>query len=221
MRYPGGKNGAGVFQRIINQIPPHKVYLEPFAGSAAILRKKRPAARSIAVDLDPGAIAALREAVLPVGTELVRGDGLEFLKRFPWTGAEFVYADPPYMIQTRRGGRIYASELSRSHHALLLDLLNDLPCQVMVSGYWSRLYERSLEGWRTDHFPVMTRGGPAEEWLWMNYPEPAALHDYRYLGRNFREREKFTRQQKRWVTRLRRMGTLQRFALLAALAEVD
>lgn len=54
----------------------------------------------------------------------------------------------------------------------------------------------------------------------MNYPEPTALHDYRYLGENFREREKITRQKRRWKARLLRMNTLQRFALLASIAEL-
>lgn len=32
MTYPGGKAGGGVYQTIINHIPPHEVYIEPFAG---------------------------------------------------------------------------------------------------------------------------------------------------------------------------------------------
>ena len=43
-RYAGGKNGAGIFQRIINQMPPHNCYIEAFLGSGAILRRKRFAA---------------------------------------------------------------------------------------------------------------------------------------------------------------------------------
>jgi hypothetical protein len=30
MPYPGGKGGDGVFQTIINRMPPHRVYAEPF-----------------------------------------------------------------------------------------------------------------------------------------------------------------------------------------------
>lgn len=46
------KNGAGVFQRIICEMPPHSVYIEAFLGSGAILRRKRPAAKSFAFELD-------------------------------------------------------------------------------------------------------------------------------------------------------------------------
>ena len=43
----------------------------------------------------------------------------------------------------------------------------------------------------------MTRGGRlATEWVWMNYPEPIALHDYRYLGEDFREREPIKRKKR-------------------------
>ena len=79
MKYPGGKNAGGSFQRIINRIPPHETYIEPFGGSAAVLRYKRPARRRIVLDLDPDALAAIREAV-PPGTELLCQDALSFLR---------------------------------------------------------------------------------------------------------------------------------------------
>jgi hypothetical protein len=55
----------------------------------------------------------------------------------------------------------------------------------------------------------------------MNYPEPVELHDYRYLGENFREREKITRQKRRWRARLLRMSPTQRYALLSSIAELN
>jgi hypothetical protein len=33
MSYPGGKGGSGVYQTIINQQPPHEVYIEPFLAA--------------------------------------------------------------------------------------------------------------------------------------------------------------------------------------------
>lgn len=54
--YPGGKNGAGVYQRIINLMPPHEVYIEPFLGSGAVLAHKRPALVNIGIDLDQAAL---------------------------------------------------------------------------------------------------------------------------------------------------------------------
>jgi site-specific DNA-adenine methylase len=36
-RYPGGKGGAGVYQTIINNIPPHDTYIETHLGGGNIL----------------------------------------------------------------------------------------------------------------------------------------------------------------------------------------
>ena len=67
----------------------------------------------------------------------------------------------------------------------------------------------------------MTRGGTrATEWLWFNFQPPQTLHDYRYLGRNFRERERIKRRVQRWKIRLLKLPTLERHALLTALEEI-
>ena len=39
MRYPGGKGGAGVYQTIINNIPPHDTYIETHLGGGNILER--------------------------------------------------------------------------------------------------------------------------------------------------------------------------------------
>jgi hypothetical protein len=91
---------------------------------------------------------------------------------------------------------------------------------VAISGYWSQLYHDLLPGWRTINFQSSTRGGSmATEWVWMNYPEPDELHDYRYLGDNFRQRERFNRIRKNMLAKLARMDQLERFAILSSIAE--
>jgi DNA adenine methylase len=52
MPYPGGKGGAGVYQTIINGMPRHEVYVEPFLGGGAVMAAKRPACLNIGVDLN-------------------------------------------------------------------------------------------------------------------------------------------------------------------------
>ena len=56
MQYAGGKNGAGVYQLIINQLPPHDVFCEVFCGSAPIWRRKTPADTTVLIDLDEGVL---------------------------------------------------------------------------------------------------------------------------------------------------------------------
>ena len=75
--YPGGKSGAGVFQAIINRIPPHRVYIESFLGAGGILRHKRPAQISIGVDIDPAVTEAWEKFLAgnPASQDLGSGDG--------------------------------------------------------------------------------------------------------------------------------------------------
>jgi DNA adenine methylase len=150
---------------------------------------------------------------------LLHGDAISFLAGWPFTGRELVYCDPPYMMESRGPRRIYRCEMADADHGRLLDLLRLLPCRVMISGYWTPLYARKLKSWESVHYPAMTRGGTRDEWLWMNFPEPVALHDYRYLGSNFRERERIKRKKLRWTRRLDAMPLLERRALLSAIEE--
>jgi hypothetical protein len=250
MGYPGGKSGSGVYQTIINLMPPHEVYIEPFLGGGAVMRLKRPARLNIGVDLVASAklprwpeggssLAAGGEGssfleappVLARAAENARSgdgssrfefrqaDGIGFLRSYLFTGDELVYCDPPYLASTRSGGRLYEHEMTDAQHRELLAVVRRLPCAVMISGYWSGLYARALRGWNRTSFQAMTRGGVATEWLWFNFPRPEALHDYRYLGANFRERERIKRKKARWTARLGRMPALERQALLAAIAD--
>ena len=216
MQYPGGKNLSGVYQRLINQIPPHRVYIETHLGSGAVMRHKRSAEINIGIDLDDDVLNRWSNTK---DVQIVRADATAFLSEFPFQGDEFIYVDPPYLVSTRRSDRSpYRRDYTEVQHVDLLELLIGLPCNVMVSGYRSHLYERYLADWRTVSFPVRIRSGETvNEWLWMNYPEPTQLHDYRYLGESFREREQIRRKIARWTARLEQLPSLERHALLAAL----
>ncbi len=221
MTYAGGKNGAGVYQQIINQIPPHQRYIEAFAGGAAIARLKRPASSTLLIEKNPDQAEQLRT----VGHIVICGDALEELERLrpTLTPDTFIYLDPPYLFSSRSGGtkRLYAHEFgTEQEHRDLLSLILTLGAPIAISGYSTRLYADMLHGWRSITFTTIKRSGErATEWLWMNYPEPTALHDYRYLGNNFRERERIKRKKQRWAERLRRLPALERYALLSALDE--
>ena len=136
-------------------------------------------------------------------------------------GPVLVYCDPPYLMSTRRSGKLYKHEFTDAQHRQLLRVIRKLPCMVMVSGYWSKEYAEALDGWSAIQYQAMTRGGRmATEWVWFNFPAPVALHDYRYLGQNFRERERIKRKKNRWTARLQKMPTLERQALLYAVNAV-
>ena len=192
MKYPGGKNHGSSYPRIINQIPPHELYIEPFAGSAAIRRFMRPSFRSILIDLDAAALGRLAEWV--PHAEIVCEDALEWLERqAAWLGDSteaagvVLYCDPPYLASACASRLRYEHVLSDDDHRRLLGQLKGFQCPVLISGYWSELYREELLGWRTVRWSQITRGGTlGDEYLWCNFPEPVELHDYRYLGVNFK-----------------------------------
>lgn len=225
MNYPGGKNGSGTYQRIINQIPPHKYYYELFLGSGAILAKKKPAAASVAIDLDPAAIQAW-EIDPPVNIpnlHLHNRDAIQYLKEnlYRMTPDCFVYLDPPYPISSRSSQReIYNCEMTDDQHRDLLQTITDTQIPIAISTYPNNLYQSALSAWRVISFETVTRGGgQATELLYMNYPEPTTLHDYNYLGDDYRERERIKKKIKRWKNKLANMNRLERQAILAAIEE--
>lgn len=214
MPYIGGKSQSGVYQRIINLMPPHEVYIEPFLGSGAILRLKKSAAVSYGVD------RVAPNPALQALAHVVQGCGIDFLDGYRWQGNELVYADPPYVLSTRGGREYYEHEMTDADHVRLLSVLKSLPCPVMLSGYPSPLYDDALTGWEREEFQVMTRGHTwATEVLWFNYPRPKTLHDLSYVGTDYRDRLRIKRKKARWVARLKKMPPHERAALFSALVD--
>jgi site-specific DNA-adenine methylase len=216
MIYPGGK--GGVYQKLINIIPPHEIYIETHLGGGAVMRNKKPAKMNIGIDIDSNAIKMWSSITTPKNLELICGDAIEYLKEYRFTGKEFVYCDPPYLRDTRKKYYpLYKYEYTVEQHMELLKIIKCLPCMVMISGYKSSLYTESLKKWYHHSFQAKTHHGTAIEWIWMNYPPPDELHDYRYLGDNFRERELIKRKTKGWLMRLEKMPVLERQAILSAI----
>ncbi len=91
---------------------------------------------------------------------------------------------------------------------------------VMISGYYSELYSNALSDWYVYTFEATIRKKTSTEWVWMNYPSPIELHDYRYLGDNFRERERLKRKAQRWTKRLQSMPIFEQQALMHAMQSV-
>ncbi len=221
MRYQGGKNGAGVYHTILREVPPHRVFVEAFGGSAALTRRKAPAARSLIVEIDELQVQLLREAFsVRDDVEVLQASAFDVLQAWRWQGDEFVYLDPPYLHSTRRSLSLYRHELEAHHHASLLTMLEQLPVPFALSGYRSAMYDDAAArcGWRRVDYRAMTRRGPAIESLWMNYPAPARIADSSYAGSSFRERQRIKRKAARWVERFSALPDLERQAILEQLA---
>jgi len=79
-----------------------------------------------------------------------------------------IYADPPYLLDTR-SGRMYAHEMTDEDHAELLDVLDAHPGPVLLSGYDNQLYNDRLRHWhRVEHKALAEAGRIRTEVLWLN-----------------------------------------------------
>ena len=62
-------------------------------------------------------------------------------------------------------------------------------------------------------FEAKTHVGMREEWVWFNYQKPIVLHDDRYLGSDFREREVIKRRQDRLRNRISKLSESEQASL--------
>ena len=172
MGYFGSKATSGLCQPLIAMMPPHDTYIETHLGGGAIMRRKPAALHNIGIDRDARALGEF-ECDYPV--ELIHGCAHRFLGEYAFEGSELLYSDPPYLKRTRTSKRRYRFDYEEADHVELLELLEAVPCQVMVSGYRSALYEERLEGWRSVALQVMNHAGVRTECVWMNFA-PDRLH---------------------------------------------
>jgi len=221
MKFFGGKGKT--FQQLINLMPPHEVYIETHLGGGSVIRHKRPAKRNIGIEIDPKALEMWPEEEKRSYMELIQADAVGYIKGYRFSGNELVYCDPPYLRETRRNSKrkYYRFEYTVEQHLELLKVIKTIPCMVMISGYESDLYNEILKGWHIQTFQSAVRGGIHTEWVWMNYSEPVELHDYRFLGNNFRARERIKNKKEKWVSKLKSMPILERQALLCAMQSVN
>lgn len=70
---------------------------------------------------------------------------LELIRKFNHDNV-LIYADPPYLLNTR-GGKQYRHEMTEQDHVELLSALREHKGYVILSGYPSELYDRELQDW--------------------------------------------------------------------------
>lgn len=215
MRFPGGKFRC--YQKLVNLMPPHRVYIETHLGGGAVLRHKAPAEVSIGVDCDPAVIGAF-VGHFDSRFKFINTRAEDFLTSYQFAGDEFVYSDPPYWPASRRSRRSpYRHDYSEEQHVGLLQALRRLPCAVMISGYGNTTYDELLSGWGKYVFTGTSHTGQREETVWLNF-EPALLHDTSFLGETFRDRQAIKRKRARWVSRFRSESVGVQQAILADLS---
>ncbi|WP_239043441.1 DNA adenine methylase [Citrobacter freundii] len=224
MSYLGSKAASGVYQKIIAEMPPHDTYIETHLGGGAIMLRKPPAIRNIGIDLDVKALKNFAFTHQLSHINLVNRDAVDYLEMFDFTraGRVLIYADPPYLLETRTSAARYRHEYTVADHERLLRCLMSLPenVSVILSGYPSQLYDNTLTGWRSREFQAMTRGGVRTEKIWMNYQEGRA-YSHTFAGKNYNDRHRIKRKAERWRAKYAALPPAERLAIMVALNEVD
>lgn len=227
--YFGGKNGSGVYKTIINQIPKHSVYCELFLGRGTIMRYKKPAPiLNIGLDLEIDLCNAWKQAIINLPILIFNQCGIKYLQNMPTnplfnkvqSSDIFIFLDPPYLIESRKQDqKRYKHELTTAQHTSLLETIVTIPYNIAITCYPNQLYNSYLNRWYSLEFTSQTRKGRVTEILYMNYPHPETLHDYSFIGNNFRERERIRQKIKRHVEGLQRLPNHERNAILEAITK--
>lgn len=115
------------------------------------------------------AMGRLKEA------QIEQADAVELIRRFNHPEV-LIYADPPYVLSTRKQRQYNVEMVDDAQHKALLDALLAHPGPVMLSGYESELYNDTLQGWTKLHRQTQSEcGGARTETLWLNYEQQMTL----------------------------------------------
>jgi DNA adenine methylase len=221
--YPGKKSGSGVYQNIINTFPKHDIFIDGFYGSGILHKYKSAASINILIDMDREIL--INHYKIPDAI-LLNFDTLSYLEcsislfnaLLP-NVKTLMYLDPPYPISTRRTGRkYYKYEMRDLDHEKLLTLAYNCKFDVVISSYNNEMYNQILSGWNKKAFDTMTRNGKATEYLYYNFLDEVPLHQYNFVGKNFRERAAIKQSINNQLSKINELPAVQRYLLLDCLS---
>ena len=122
------------------------------------------------------AIAGLPKLSLALqGVVLEKRPAVEIILRHMSDTTCLIYADPPYLPETRTAKKAYEYEMTYAEHVELLALIGQAKAKVAVSGYDSDLYHTMLRGWRRVAWEMPNHSGQGKtkqrriEAMWMNF----------------------------------------------------
>jgi DNA adenine methylase len=229
-RYNGGKSGSGVYQTIINLLPPCSTFVSAFVGNGGIERRIKLPANSYFFDTNKEVVAAWKK-ILPVTWNKSTGiinkiqvkceDGLTAIGNFKNEDkSTLIFCDPPYLFDTRASQqKLYGNqEWSYEDHVLFLSMIKHCSCNVAITHPPHILYENMLHNWNVFDYEYRTSDKGKKMWdrVWYNYPTPTILQDYTYLGNNYRLRELIKKKTRRHMAKLKRLPDAERNAILSA-----
>jgi DNA adenine methylase len=99
--------------------------------------------------------------------EIENRPAIDVMRRFA-TKDTLIYADPPYLMESRTQ-KMYAHEMSVDEHLEMLDTLNSHPGSAVISSYENSIYDKHLQGWEkiTVKPPKVEKQAQRMEVLWV------------------------------------------------------
>ncbi|MFO1441703.1 DNA adenine methylase [Bacillus sp. Bva_UNVM-123] len=99
--------------------------------------------------------------------QIEKRPGVEVIQRHNYKNV-CIYADPPYLLETRTAKQ-YKHEMNDEDHIELLEALLQHKGPVLLSGYRNDLYDSYLKDWRKEETPALAEYGlKRKEVLWIN-----------------------------------------------------
>lgn len=106
------------------------------------------------------------------GVQIENQNALDLIRKFNHDNV-LIYADPPYLLETR-GCKQYRHEMSEKDHLDLLEVLKQHKGSVIISGYPSEMYDQELAGWsRITRKSYNQNAEQRTEVLWCNFEVPS------------------------------------------------
>lgn len=109
-------------------------------------------------------------------------DAIKLIREYNYSEV-LIYADPPYIMQTRTAGKRYKNEMTTEEHEELLETLKNHKGPVVISGYSNELYDRVLRSWSIDTMETMAMSGKKrKECIWINPIAAEYNRQYSFLS---------------------------------------
>jgi len=131
-----------------------------------------------------------------------------------------IYLDPPYLLSSRVSSvPIYVNEFSEKQHIALLNILSTFTnYHVIISSYRNDLYDSLLSNWSVFSFNSSNRVGSIIETIYYNFSlDDVILHDYSFIGGDYRGRERIKLIRNRFLSKINSMSKLERESFLFSL----
>ena len=114
------------------------------------------------------------------GIQIENKPALQIIEDFD-TDHTFFYCDPPYLLETRTGGKAYSNEMDMEDHIVFLNSIDLIQGKAMISGYQSEMYDNILANFTRIDAPEKymhasgkkkSEGATRQECVWINYDPP-------------------------------------------------